>query len=1033
MQQDYFSLARLTATISVFIFILSGCINDDDEFATAQVIEDGDDTMEVTLSGSVGDGPVVNGNIVLSNNSGTIITSKASDDSARYEIIVHVLAGEFPLIAAVDDGADLVTGTAPDFPLMAAVPTSAEGRVVNLNPMSTLIVKLSQRMDGGITAENLSSANQTVRTVLNFGLDTALFPNAMTTDVNDDNVANVIRSSEAFGEMIRRTRDALISNGVTSAEQVLDALSADLIDGVLDGRGAPDVDPRITAVSNIVSAQVTLETMANRLKVGGVEATTRLDDAIRQVTPNNPVVNLTGSIDVSADLLTQASVLLDAAIQFDSDAILLGLRQAMELVVPGQSPQDLPPLLQDGLSDALGAKVQQVSIASVDEITVLNDAVREGFDAIDNGENLAPTIDGNPAAEIFVGSLFEFMPAAGDPNNDPLTFSISGRPTWASFDSGTGRLSGEPGEGDVGSYPGIRITVADGSASTTLPAFTITVMVNEPAGRAPSISGNAGGLVFAGSAYSFKPTASDPDNDVLTFWISGKPSWASFNPETGLLSGTPDAGDVGTYSGIRISVSDDSGASATLPVFVITVAIEGPVNRAPTISGSGAAQVNAGSPYSFTPTASDPDNDPLTFRISGKPSWASFNTGSGRLAGTPGDGAAGSYSGIWITVSDNSGASTTLPAFTITVGERPNRAPSISGSGAAQVNSGSPYSFTPTASDPDNNTLTFSITGKPSWASFSSSTGRLSGTPSLAGTWSGIRIGVSDGSASASLPTFAITVNALPNRAPSISGAPASTVMVGSGYSFTPAASDPDDDVLTFSISGKPSWANFNSGTGRLSGTPGSAGTWSGIRISVSDGKDSASLPAFAITANGLPNRAPSISGSPAFEVMVDSGYGFTPTASDADGDSLTFSISGKPTWANFNSATGRLSGTPGAGDVGTYSGIRISVSDGEAGASLAAFSIEVVAQALGSASLSWVAPTQNEDGSELTDLAGFKVYYGTAIDSMDSVETISNPSVTTYLVENLHAGTWFFKVLAFDTSGNESLDSEIGSKLLQP
>ena len=82
---------------------------------------------------------------------------------------------------------------------------------------------------------------------------------------------------------------------------------------------------------------------------------------------------------------------------------------------------------------------------------------------------------------------------------------------------------------------------------------------------------------------------------------------------------------------------------------------------------------------------------------------------------------------------------------------------------------------------------------------------------------------------------------------------------------------------------------------------------------------------------------------------------------------------------------------------------------------------------------MSWVAPELNEDGSQLTDLAGFKVYYGTAIDAMDSVETIDNPSVTTYLVENLHAGTWFFKVRAFDTAGNESEDSEVGSKLLQP
>ena len=942
MQQEYFSLARIVATVSVSIFILSGCTSDDDDFATAQVVEDADDTIEMTLSGSVGDGPVVNGSIVLRNSSGTIIDSQTSDASARYEMTVDVLPDEFPLIVSVADGTDLVTGSVPDFPLLGAVPAHADGQVVNLNPMSTLVVKLSQRMDGGPTAENLADANLKVRSVLNFGLDTALFPDAMTTDVHDENLANVVRASEAFGEMVRRTRDALISGGVTNAEQVLDALSADLVDGVLDGRGSSGVVPRITAVSNIVSAQVTLETMANRLRVGGVEATDRLDDAIRQVAPDNPAVPLTGSIGVSEELLEQARVLLDAAIQYESDGILTGLHDALILVEPGQSQQELPELLRSNLSDTLDTNVLRVSLATDEQIGDFNDAVRDGSAGTGEDTNSPPTISGKPVTEVIAGSWFEFRPAVGDPDNDPLTFSISGKPSWVDFDSATGRVSGRPGEGDVGAYPGIRITVSDGSEPVTLPAFSIEVVSGEPANREPSIGGTAPGLVYADTEYDFRPVASDPDDDVLIFWISGKPSWASFDPATGRLSGVPDASDVGTYGGIHISVSDDSGASVALPVFAITVAVEGPVNRAPTISGSGAAEVTAGSPYSFTPTAGDPDGDPLTFRIAGKPSWASFDSGSGRLSGTPGDAHVDSYPGIWITVSDDEGASTTLPAFTITVSERPNRVPSIGGSPDTQVD-------------------------------------------------------------------------------------------VGTHWEFTPSASDPDDDPLTFSISNRPFWASFNAATGRLAGTPETEGTWSEIRIGVSDGEDSVSLPAFSITANGLPNRAPSIGGSPAREVMVDNGYGFTPTASDPDDDPLVFSISGKPAWADFDSATGRLSGTPRAGDVGTYAGIRISVSDGEAGASLDAFTVEVVAQALGSATVSWLAPTLNEDGSVLTDLAGFKVFYGTTVDSMDSVATIDNPSVTTYLVENLHAGTWYFKVRAFDTAGNESADSEIGSKLLQP
>ena len=95
----------------------------------------------------------------------------------------------------------------------------------------------------------------------------------------------------------------------------------------------------------------------------------------------------------------------------------------------------------------------------------------------------------------------------------------------------------------------------------------------------------------------------------------------------------------------------------------------------------------------------------------------------------------------------------------------------------------------------------------------------------------------------------------------------------------------------------------------------------------------------------GNPNTAPVISGSPATTATVGSAYSFTPTASDDDGDSLTFEIEQKPDWAAFDTATGELSATPESGDDGTYADIVISVTDGAATASLAPFTIVVEAQ----------------------------------------------------------------------------------------
>lgn len=89
-------------------------------------------------------------------------------------------------------------------------------------------------------------------------------------------------------------------------------------------------------------------------------------------------------------------------------------------------------------------------------------------------------------------------------------------------------------------------------------------------------------------------------------------------------------------------------------------------------------------------------------------------------------------------------------------------------------------------------------------------------------------------------------------------------------------------------------------------------------------------------------NRPPAISGTPVTSVTVGEEYLFLPTASDADGDPLTFAIERKPAWAEFDQATGRLSATPGAADIGSYTAIVISVSDGQASSSLAPFDVAV-------------------------------------------------------------------------------------------
>ena len=273
--------------------------------------------------------------------------------------------------------------------------------------------------------------------------------------------------------------------------------------------------------------------------------------------------------------------------------------------------------------------------------------------------------------------------------------------------------------------------------------------------------------------------------------------------------------------------------------------------------------------------------------------------------------------------------------------------------------------------------------------------------------------------------------------APTISGAPATSVTAAHYYSFQPSATDPGKK-LTFGIANKPSWAQFDPGSGRLYGTPlpgTNVGTFANILISASDGTARASLAPFSIKVLPLPNTPPTLAGSPAPAVATGHAYTFLPKSGDPNGLRLVFAINNKPSWATFDTTTGLLSGTAGA--AGTYSNILITAYDGWSKTTLPAFNI-VVTQApatsvtspvasTGSATLGWTPPTENTNGSVLVDLAGYHVYYGTTPEVQETL-TLANAGLTRYVMTGLSKATWYFAISAYDRNGHESDRTEVTS-----
>jgi hypothetical protein len=168
-------------------------------------------------------------------------------------------------------------------------------------------------------------------------------------------------------------------------------------------------------------------------------------------------------------------------------------------------------------------------------------------------------------------------------------------------------------------------------------------------------------------------------------------------------------------------------------------------------------------------------------------------------------------------------------------------------------------------------------------------------------------------------------------------------------------------------------------------------------------------------------NNPPTISGNPPTGVTMGVAYSFTPTASDPDGDALTFSVANRPTWAAFDSSTGTLSGTPTMGSTGLFPNIQISVSDGQASASMAPFDVMVSDDS---------SPTPDPDPDPTPPPVAGYVGFGSKTQGADSCPT----TVETYRVTSLSggsgAGTFRDAVsqdcrhIVFDVGGNIDLGS---------
>ena len=446
--------------------------------------------------------------------------------------------------------------------------------------------------------------------------------------------------------------------------------------------------------------------------------------------------------------------------------------------------------------------------------------------------NAPPAFDDLAGLEVLEGETIDFRAFAFDADNpgvipqdrtsdgsltaregsDPtVTYTVSGLPAGAAFDTDTAVFRWTPSYAAAGTYT-VLFTATDNGDGTGTPAVTTIAVpiVVRNANRAPVIAEITNQSVARGESIDVALGLADPDGNPYTLATEGLPRFASIvtlGDGSRVLRIAPGAQDRGDYV-VKLTVTDDGdggGAKSVLSTsrtFVVTALSP---SEAPVLQPIGSKVAVIGQPLTFTVRASDLDQDPLAFTTVGLPSGATLTPGAAYGTAvfhwTPQAADAGTHD-ITIRVTDdgNNGAGTIGSDERIVrvVVRATNQAPVLAPIGDQQAQEGQPFALQLAATDPDGDPLIHSVVDQntlPPGARFDAETGRLEWTPGFlqAGRYEGIVLGVSDG-ASTVTETFAIVVAAV-NRAPLLSSVAPIGGQEAAVLHFSLTSTDPDGEL----------------------------------------------------------------------------------------------------------------------------------------------------------------------------------------------------------------------------------------------
>ncbi len=336
-------------------------------------------------------------------------------------------------------------------------------------------------------------------------------------------------------------------------------------------------------------------------------------------------------------------------------------------------------------------------------------------------------------------------------------------------------------------------------------------------------------------------------------------------------------------------------------------------NQPPSITSTPPTSGSQGVLYTYDVDATDPDGDTLTYSLDVRPIGMFIDPASGLIQWTP---LAGQDGAIAVTVraTDPDGLFDTQ-SFEVVI-PVPNRPPVIVSVPPLDATVGATYVYDVDATDPDGDTLTYSLVIRPLGTTINPATGLLQWTPTATGSYP-FRVRVTDPDGQSVQQSFTVTVS-VGNQAPTITTSPPLAGTENAPYSYDVDATDSDGDPLTYSLDAAPAGMTIDAVTGVIQWTPGSTQLGSNaVTVRAADPGGLFDTQSYAIVVAAA-NRAPTITTSPPVAGSENAPYSYDVDATDPDGDALTYSLDAAPAGMTIDAVTGVIQWTPGSTQLGS-------------------------------------------------------------------------------------------------------------------